>query len=69
MKVTTEQEIEMLLADKPYYSSGSSYCLGKTLTEAGEIVRRIVEDKERQADDRELGMATDGMQKNITPSM
>lgn len=48
MKVTSEQDIQKLIADIPFYSNKDSYCLGKTLTEAGEIIRQIVADKERR---------------------
>lgn len=34
----TAEEIEMLLKDIPYFHSVTSFCLGKNLKDAGEIV-------------------------------
>lgn len=38
----SEQELELFLKDVPFYRDNECYCLGKTLEDAGNIVRRIV---------------------------
>ena len=47
-----QEDLENFLSDKKYYSGRNNYCLGNTLEEAGEIFRKIVEDK------KDVGMDT-----------
>lgn len=63
MKLSNKEEISKLIADEPFYSSCDSFCLGKNLTEAGEIIRDILSDKEKK-DDGMLGVAVTGKQKD-----
>ena len=48
MKFKTQKEKEDFLQDKPFYKSASSYCLGNTMEEASEIIRKIKEEAERE---------------------
>ena len=44
-----EKRLEQFLNDEMFYSGRESYCLGKTMAEAGKIIRFIVEkSKERE---------------------
>lgn len=42
-----DEELKDFLSDKPFYKNDDCYCLGKTLEEAGEIFRKIMEGRER----------------------
>lgn len=45
MTFRNQEDLENFLSDKKYYAGKNNYCLGETLEEAGEIFRKIVEDK------------------------
>ena len=47
MKFKTEEERNKFLKDEKYFESLENYCLGNTQDEAGEIMRRIIEEKEK----------------------
>ena len=49
----TEKEREKFLKDKKFYSHRESYCFGRTLEEAGEILRCIIEDREEEDESEE----------------
>jgi hypothetical protein len=38
----TAKELEMLIEDIPYFHSTTSFCLGKSLEDAGEIVAKFL---------------------------
>ncbi len=40
------KSLRSFLNDVPFYENGNCFCLGDTLTEAGEIVKQIAERKE-----------------------
>ncbi|MBR0542341.1 MAG: hypothetical protein IJK26_09075 [Clostridia bacterium] len=45
MFVFTEEELKRFLSDEPFYNNQHSFCLGKTLAEAGEIFRKIMAER------------------------
>lgn len=47
MRFNTEEAREKFLQDKAFFESRDSYCLGETMEEAGEILKKIVEGKEQ----------------------
>ena len=60
MKFRNQNEIQDFLEDKPFYSSPDSYCLGKTMEQAGEVIRKIATGKNNGKDkdkNRAMGMA------------
>lgn len=42
MKIA-EHNIPAFLRDEPYYDNSEDFCLGKTLEEAGQILKKIAE--------------------------
>lgn len=40
-----KEDLQKFLSDTPYYASLDNYCLGNTMAEAGEVVRKIADDK------------------------
>ena len=46
-----KEDLQKSLSDTPYYASPDNYCLGNSLTEAGEIIRRIANDKKSENKD------------------
>lgn len=41
------EDFEKFLADEPYYVSSENYCLGNSLPEAAEIIKKIMYEKEK----------------------
>jgi len=56
MKFNDESR-KLFLEDKPFYENNECFCLGNSLEEAGEIIKRIVKAKNKESDD-DVGMAT-----------
>lgn len=50
MLFETAEEKMMFLHDEPYYKNPDSFCLGNTMDEAGEIMKKIQKDAERRDD-------------------
>lgn len=40
----TPEELGMFLADKPFYKNSKCFCFGKTLEEAGAVVRQLMQE-------------------------
>ena len=51
MKFQDEHEKQKFIHDEKYFGNLNSYCLGNTLEEAGDILRKITEAKEVQQDE------------------
>ena len=47
MKFCTEEAKEKFLRDEAFWENNESYCLGDTLEEAGDIIKKIMEGKEQ----------------------
>lgn len=52
----TDVELQKFLRDEPFFVNQSAFCLGNTLDEAGDIFRKIAEEKERNGEVN-VGMA------------
>lgn len=49
MKFNNEN-LQRFLNDKPFFENEESYCLGNTLEDAGEVVRKIMDGKKKEGE-------------------
>jgi hypothetical protein len=49
--------LTMFLKDKPFYKSNDCFCLGNSLTEAGDIAKCIIESNFKGDNSNNVGMA------------
>jgi hypothetical protein len=50
----TQEELQMFLADIPFFKNEKCFCFGKTLEEAGKIFRQLMQERSGAS---EVGMA------------
>ncbi len=59
MKFPSENCLKAFLNDEPFYATKDCFCLGKTLTDAGRVVRKLMDDTRTEAKERKGNVAVD----------
>lgn len=47
MKFKSETELQAFLDDKPFFQNADCFCLGNSMTEAGSIIRQMIESTDK----------------------